>query len=119
MIQDDVKSVLGFFNRINRARIIEPTLADNLAKLVGVPLPDSLKGATIDMAEKNHRRGKHSFTLTTLKYPSWAWAFSWLAKTKCYLICVGEGEHIHCVHICVSCFDGFPGPGCYLHGSYD
>jgi hypothetical protein len=119
MFQNDVSEYLSFFQAVSRVKNFEPTSTEELAKYLSISLPASLAGATIEVAKKNHRKGKHSFTITTIKHPYFSWALAFLSQYKCYLICFDHGDHIHCLHICVTCLDSFPGPGCYIHGTYD
>jgi len=119
MFQNEATEFLGFFGRLSKRNFGYEDTAENLAKFYDLTLPESLKGAKITPAPKGPKKGKQSFVLSTLKYPHFSWALSFFAKTKCYLVCVEHGDHVHCVHICVTCLDGWPGPGCYLHGSWD
>jgi hypothetical protein len=109
---------LEFFHEIGELEFAGSAKAEELAKEVGVELPDWLKGATVTDEVPDDFKGVGTFNFSTFRFPMLARLVSFLAKTKCWLVCVEHGDHIHCVHICVTCFDGWPGPGCYLHGSW-
>lgn len=98
----------------------EPTSCDELAKELNVELPETFRGAKIQNAHTK-QAGKKHITWSNLKYPWLARLFSFLAKSRCVLICWDgpmDGK-LHCIHICVTCFDDWPGPGCIIHGSYN
>jgi hypothetical protein len=96
------------------------TDTEQFAKETGLKLPDEFKGSKISAYRRGDPKGKFNITLSTLKWPFFSFLLPFLAKTKCYLICWEDGTgKMHCLHVCVSCFDGFPGPGCHIHGSYD
>ena len=118
MIQDKVNDLFDFFNGISNLENFEEQTTEELAKRLGLPLPDLLKSGVIRPATKNDVSGSQSFIISSLRYPNFAWLLPWLARYKCFLICIDHGDHVHCVHICVTCLDSWPGPGCYIHGSY-
>jgi hypothetical protein len=96
----------------------EPVSCDILAKELQLELPEVFRGATIQ--DTTSKGGTKHITWANLKYPWLAGLFSFLAKTRCALICWdGADDKLHCIHICVTCFDSWPGPGCYIHGSYN
>lgn len=94
--------------------------AEEVAQGMGLPLPPLLAGSRIRRAEDAAGVSRTpAFVLSTQPRPFWAGLFAFRAKTHCYLVCWTDAEQTRCLHLCVSCFDGWPGPGCYLHGSYD
>lgn len=98
----------------------EFTDAEEFAKEAGLRLPEEFKGSHIRAASSKDKKGEFSITLSTLKWPFFAFLLPALEKTKCYLICWdGSDDKMHCLHVCVTCLDGWPGPGCHIHGSYD
>lgn len=119
MLQDKVNELIRFFQGASAIEGTGKFKVEELAKLINLTVPDALTGSTIRNATKGDKKGKNSFVISTLKSSWLGWLMPFLAKTKCYLVCWEIGDRLHCVHVCVTCFDGWPGPGCYLHGSYD
>ena len=115
----DFDHCLEFFSKLRDTEQFGIMPAEELAKKLGVELPPSLKGAKVSEAPNVRPKARGTFSFTSVRVPLAAWFVSFLAKTKCYLVCVDHDDHVHCVHICITCFDGWPGPGCYIHGSYD
>ena len=101
-----------------------PVPCDELAKELKIELPDVFRGAKISNANIKQSGGKR-ITWSNIKHPFWAWFARILGfverKSRCVLICWDgpmDGK-LHCIHICVTCFDEWPGPGCIIHGSYN
>lgn len=118
MFQYDMEEFLEFVQGLSSKNFMYDDTAENLSKFYGLKLPASLAGAKISPA-KGKAKGKKSFVYSTLRWPDFAWTLRWFAKTKCYLVCINHEDHVHCIHVCVTCLDSWPGPGCYIHGSYD
>lgn len=109
-------SLLDFMHQISRLDLVGTQKTSDLCNKLGIDLPAVLENSTIREATKEDKPGSNTFTISTTMF---GWLMPWLAKTKCVLICVDLEDGIHCLHLCVTCLDGWPGPGCYIHGSWN
>ena len=110
-----LEDCMGFFHALYLADIGAAS-AEEYGKYMGVEVPELLKGAHI-CAPLTKPTGNHNFVLSNM--PLLGWATPFFAKTKCVLLCYGEGENMTCLHLCITCLDSWPGPGCYIHGSWN
>jgi len=109
-------SFLDFMWHVYHTKLDDIYSVSALCKDFGIPVPTSLEKGTLREATSADKQGKTKFTISTSKF---GWLFPWLAKTKCVLICTEFAEGIHCLHVCITCLDDWPGPGCYIHGSWE
>lgn len=109
-------SLLAFMHQISNLDLIGTQKTADLCKKLDIDLPVVLENSTIRVAVKEDKPGSNTFTISTTMF---GWLMPWFAKTKCVLICVDLEDGIRCLHLCVTCLDSWPGPGCYIHGSWN
>lgn len=108
-----INTLRNFFMALSATELEGPS--EELALKLNLPLSEGLKGHMITKAPDDWIHGRLLSSLYTFKLIPW-WVPSFMLRTKCYVACATlPAVGFHCITICVSCLDKWPGPGCVIH----